>query len=81
MGISISVNAKQPPKAISPIEVTELGIITFFKAEQDSKISASMDVRELGKMISVNEEHSIKALPPIEVTELGICKFVRFAQL
>ena len=53
-GIMILVNEEQPQKALSPIVVTELGIV--MNEKQSKKALSSIFVTESGIMIPVNEE-------------------------
>ena len=68
----IEIRDLQPPKAHSPILVTEAGIEIEVREEQPSKAHLPILVTEEGIVIEVREEQSEKAQLPILVTEEGI---------
>ena len=59
---------------LSPIEVTEDGIVIFFNEEHLEKEEYLNEVKDDGywNEISFKDEHSKKELLPIEVTNDGI---------
>jgi hypothetical protein len=65
-----------PPvlNALSPILVTELGIVILVKAEQFANVLASMLVKAalVGRLTLESTLHPAKAELPILVTEFGI---------
>lgn len=61
-----------PVNALSPILVTELGIITDVSEEQPSNALLPMLATEFGITTDVKEKHLRNALLPMLVTELGI---------
>ena len=62
---------EHPEKTLSPISVTELGMVMDVKS-QFQKASSPILVTELGIEIEVNDKQCAKAFSPILVTELGM---------
>ncbi len=66
------VKLEQFQKALSPIDVTELGMVRDVKLEQFQKALSPIDVTELGMVRDVKPEQPRKASTPIDVTPSGI---------
>ena len=64
--------ALQSINASSPIEVTELPIVTDVSAKQVLNACFPISVTEFGIVIEVSPLQNANAQSPIEVTELGI---------
>ena len=62
----------EPLKALLPMEVTLLGMVTEVRLEQSEKALPPMSVTLLGMVTEVRLEQSEKALPPMSVTLLGM---------
>ena len=75
MGIVTDVRPLQPLKALSPMLVTELGIVTEVRP-QYMKACVPMLVTELGMVTKVRPLQPEKAYSPMLVTELGIIVFL-----
>ena len=65
------LNARQDPKAISPIDVTDVGMVTLFKW-LPKKALRPIDVTDDGMLTLSNLKQQEKACGPIDLTEEGI---------
>ena len=63
---------EQWQKALSPINVTLLGIVIDVKDEQSQKAPSPIEVTPFGMIMDSKDEQWQKALSPINVTLLGI---------
>lgn len=73
----MDVREVQSSKALSPIVVTELGIVREAREEQYWKAFSPMDVTEVPIVTEVREVQSSKAIYSMVVTELGMVIEVR----
>ena len=64
--MSIDVRPEQPEKALYPISVTLLGMVTDVRPEHDLNASFPIDVTLLGMVTDVRPEHELKA-PPVMI--------------
>ena len=81
LSTTIDVNPVHSIKALSPIEVTKLGIETAVKQLSCQNANSSIAVTEDGMVISCNLGHNENEYPAIVVNELGRFIDVRFLQL
>ena len=65
-------NDLHPKKTLSPIEVTEFGIIMLCNDLHPEQTLSPIEVTESGIVTLCNDEQREKALSPIEVTDSGI---------
>ena len=68
----IELRPEQPAKALFPIEMTELGIVTAVSPLHPSKAQRPIEVTEVGKVTEIKPEQPQNALSPIEVTDSGM---------
>ena len=70
------VKSLQSKNAQSPIEMTELGMVTLVRPLQLENALKPIEVTELGMVTLVKPVQPENARLPIEVTELGIIVFL-----
>ena len=66
------VKPVQPEKALSPIEVTELGIVTEVKLVQPEKASEQIEVTELGIIVVL--QPAIRVLVAVSTIALQLSR-------
>ena len=77
----MEVKPVQPENALSPTDVTLLGMVMEVKPVQPENAELLMDVTLLGMVIDVKPVQSWNAALPIVVTLLGISIDIMFIQL
>ena len=71
-GSVMCFNDVHSAKALSPIDVTDSGIVTLSKDVQCTKAHGSMIVSDPGRVIRAKDRQPAKAFVPMDVTDSGI---------